>query len=146
MLEILIFKLIIQTAWALNHCEIAFSECHGTSLMTGLDVYFFANLGVGQPSNDIDLSEIKIYLGRIIYVFFSNQGWGQFRFFNSIPIPLFSIPIPIPIPLLIISFNSNSNSGDFNSNSNSRDFKSNLNFRNDLLKYSVKLIIIIITR
>ena len=57
-----------------------------------------------------------------------NQGWGQFHFFNSIPIPipLFSIPIPIPIPLLTISFNSNSNSRDFNSNSNSnsRDFKS----------------------
>ena len=31
----------------------------------------------------------------------SNQGWGQFLFFNSIPIPipLSSIPIPIPIPL-----------------------------------------------
>ena len=56
------------------------------------------------------------------------QGWGQFHFFNSIPIPIqvFSIPIPIPIPLLTISFNSNSNSnsGDFNSNSNSGDFKS----------------------
>ena len=52
------------------------------------------------------------------------HGWGQFHFFNSIPItiPLFSIPIPIP--LLTISFNSNSNSGDFNSNSNSGDFKS----------------------
>ena len=37
------------------------------------------------------------------------HGWGQFHFFNSIPIPLFSIPIP----LLRISFNSNSNSGDF---------------------------------
>ena len=53
-----------------------------------------------------------------------SQGWGQFHFFNSIPIPLFSIPNPIPIPLLTISFNSNS--GDFNSNSNSNsgDFKS----------------------
>ena len=46
-------------------------------------------------------------------------------FFNSIPIPLFSIPIPIP--LLAKSFNSNSNSRDFNSNSNSRDFNSNSN-------------------
>ena len=73
-----------------------------------------------------------------------HQGWGQFHFFNSIPIPLFPIPIPIPIPLLTISFNSNSNSNsrDFNSNSNSRDFKSNLNSRNDLLKSSAKLIII----
>ena len=62
------------------------------------------------------------------YWYICIQGWGQFHFFNSIPIPLFSIPIPIPIPLLTISFNSNSNSnsGDFNSNSNSnsRDFKS----------------------
>ena len=60
--------------------------------------------------------------------FIINQGWGQFHFFNSIPIP---IPLfSIPIPLLTISFNSNSNSNsnsrDFNSNSNSnsRDFKS----------------------
>ena len=60
------------------------------------------------------------------------QGWGQFHFFNSIPIPILLFSIPIPIPLLTISFNSNfnsnsnSNSGDFNSNSNSnsRDFKS----------------------
>ena len=71
-----------------------------------------------------------------------NQGWGQFHFFNSIPIPLFSIPIPIP--LLPISFNSNSNSGHFNSNSG--EFKSNLNSRNDLLMSSSKLIVIIITR
>ena len=41
-------------------------------LKAGLDAYFFANLGVGQPSNNIDLSEIKIYLGRIIHVFFCN--------------------------------------------------------------------------
>ena len=56
------------------------------------------------------------------------QGWGQFHFFNSIPIPIPLFSIPIPIPLLTISFNSNSNSnsGDFNSNSdsNSGDFKS----------------------
>ena len=51
------------------------------------------------------------------------QGWSQFHFFNSIPIPLFSIPIPIP--LLPISFNSNSNSGHFNSNSNSNSENSN---------------------
>ena len=67
------------------------------------------------------------------------QGWGQFLFFNS-------ISIAIPIPLLRISFNSNSISGDSNSiyNYNSGDFKSNLNSRNDLLKSSVKLIIIMI--
>ena len=80
------------------------------------------------------------------------QGWGQFRFFNSIPIPipLFSIPIPIPIPLLTISFNSNSNSNsrhfNSNSNSNSGELKSNLNSWNDLLMSSSKFIMIIITR
>ena len=56
------------------------------------------------------------------------QGWGQFHFFNSIPIPIPLFSIPIPIPPLTISFNSNSNSnsGYFNSNSNSNsgDFKS----------------------
>ena len=78
------------------------------------------------------------------------QGWGQFPFFNSIPIPipLFSIPIPIPIPLLTISFNSNSNSNSkhFNSNSNSGELKSNLNSWNDLWMFSSKFIMIIITR
>ena len=51
-----------------------------------------------------------------------DQGWGQFHFFNSIPIPIPLFSIPIPIPLLTIGFNSNSNSGD--STSNSGDFKS----------------------
>ena len=80
------------------------------------------------------------------------QGWGQFRFFNSIPIPipLFPIPIPIPIPLLTISFNSNSNSNsrhfNSNSNSNSGELKSNLNSWNDLLMSSSKFIMIMITR
>ena len=32
----------------------------------GLDTNFFPNLGVGQPSNNTDLSEIEIYLGMII--------------------------------------------------------------------------------
>ena len=47
------------------------------------------------------------------------QGWGQFHFFNSIPIPIPLFSIPIPIPLLPISFNSNSNSNSGHSNSNS---------------------------
>ena len=71
-----------------------------------------------------------------------DQVWGQFHFFNSIPIPVPLFSIPIPIPLLTISFNSNSRYF----NSNSRDFKSNLKSRNDLLKSSAKLIIIMITR
>ena len=32
----------------------------------GLNTNFFPNLGVGQPSNNTDLSEIEIYLGMII--------------------------------------------------------------------------------
>ncbi len=38
------------------------------------------------------------------------QGWGQFRYFNSN-----SIPIPVPIE----NFNSNSNSNSFKLNANS---------------------------
>ena len=56
-------------------------------------------------------------------------------FFNSIPIPLFSIPIPIPLLTISFNSNSNSNSGNFNSNSNSGDFKSNLDSRNGLLSF-----------
>ena len=37
---------------------------------TGLDIYFFPNLAVGQPSNNMDLSEIEIRLGRIIIISF----------------------------------------------------------------------------
>ena len=36
---------------------------------SGLDTYFFLNLAVGQPSNNMDLSEIEIYLG-IMIIFF----------------------------------------------------------------------------
>ena len=32
----------------------------------GLDAYFFPNLAAGQPSNNINLSEIEIYLGMMI--------------------------------------------------------------------------------
>ena len=35
---------------------------------TGLDTNFFPNLVVGQPSNNINLSEIEIYLGMIIII------------------------------------------------------------------------------
>ena len=38
-------------------------------LSTGLDTYFFLNLAVGQPSNNMDLSEIEIYLGIMIKFF-----------------------------------------------------------------------------
>ena len=37
---------------------------------TGLDTNFFPNLVVGQPSNNINLSEIEIYLGMIIIILF----------------------------------------------------------------------------
>ena len=36
---------------------------------SGLDTYFFLNLAVGQPSNNMDLSEIEIYLGMMIIFF-----------------------------------------------------------------------------
>ena len=39
----------------------------GTS---GLDTYFFPNLAVGQPSNNVDLSEIEICLGILIIISF----------------------------------------------------------------------------
>ena len=39
------------------------------SKYAGLDTYFFLNLAVGQPSNNMDLSEIEIYLG-IMIIFF----------------------------------------------------------------------------
>ena len=35
----------------------------------GLDTYFFVNLAVGQPSNNMDLSEVEIYLGMVIIFF-----------------------------------------------------------------------------
>ena len=37
--------------------------------LSGLDTYFFRNLSVGQPSNNMDLSEIEIYLGTMIISF-----------------------------------------------------------------------------
>ena len=40
---------------------------------SGLDAYFFPNLGVGQPSTNIDLSEIEIYLGMIISFYNEKQ-------------------------------------------------------------------------
>ena len=36
---------------------------------SGLDTYYFLNLAVGQPSNNMDLSEIEIYLGMMIIFF-----------------------------------------------------------------------------
>ena len=38
-------------------------------MFTGLDTYFFLNLAVGQPSNNMDLSKIEIYLGMMIIFF-----------------------------------------------------------------------------
>ena len=43
----------------------------------GLDTYFFLNLAVGQPSNNMDLSEIEIYLGRMIIFFLFNKKSGR---------------------------------------------------------------------
>ena len=76
--------------------------------------------------NQEEVQACLVTLWLFIISCYSLSGLGSIPFFNSIPIPLFSIPIPIPIPLLTITFNSNSNSGDFhsNSNSNSGDLKS----------------------
>ena len=39
------------------------------TIIAGLDTYLFLNLSVGQPSNNMDLSEIEIYLGTIMIFF-----------------------------------------------------------------------------
>ena len=36
----------------------------------GLDTYFFPNLAVGQPSDNMDLSEIDFYLGKMMIFYF----------------------------------------------------------------------------
>ena len=38
-------------------------------IISGLDTYFFLNLAVGQPPNNMDLSEIEIYLGMVMIFF-----------------------------------------------------------------------------
>ena len=43
----------------------------------GLDTYFFLNLSVGQPSNNMDLSEIEIYLGTMIIFFLFRKKSGR---------------------------------------------------------------------
>ena len=49
---------ILHIPWQLSCCDQA-----------GLDTYYFLNLAVGQPSNNMDLSEIEIYLGMMIIFF-----------------------------------------------------------------------------
>ena len=49
-----------------------------TRLFTGLDTYFFLNLSVGQPSNNMDLSEMEIYLGTMmIFFLFRIKNWRE---------------------------------------------------------------------
>ena len=43
----------------------------------GLDTYFFLNLSVGQPSNNMDLSEIEICLGTMIIFFLFRKKSGK---------------------------------------------------------------------
>ena len=50
----------------------------------GLDAYFFPSLAVGQPSSNMDLSEIKIYLGMIITLFFGNEKVTNREFFDHL--------------------------------------------------------------
>ena len=59
MLKIYYFN---EETWLLQ----LFWKAHSIELNAGLDAYFFLNLIVGQPSNNIDLSEIEIYLGMMI--------------------------------------------------------------------------------
>ena len=60
-------------------------QCVKCDYNTGLDVYFFLNLSVGQPSNNMDLSEIEICLGTIIIFFLfrkKNRGKLYICIFN----------------------------------------------------------------
>ena len=53
-------------------------ECVKCDYNTGLDTCFFLNLSVGQPSNNMDLSEIEICLGTIIIFFlFRKKNRGK---------------------------------------------------------------------
>ena len=51
-----------------NECLVSIVDTDGL-VLSGLDTYFFLNLAVGQPSNNMDLSEIEIYLGMMIIFF-----------------------------------------------------------------------------
>ena len=73
----LIFKQVNSKSLGTNVNMLAASPCKQSlinRLMVsfsgpGLDTYFFLSLAVGQPSNNMDLSEIEIYLG-IMIIFF----------------------------------------------------------------------------
>ena len=55
-----------------------FFEYFPSFITAGLDTYFFLNLSVGQPSNNMDLSEIEIYLGTIkIFFLFRKKKSGR---------------------------------------------------------------------
>ena len=45
----------------------SYVKCQGHT--AGLDAYFFPSLTVGQPSNNMDLSEIEIYMGMMMILF-----------------------------------------------------------------------------
>ena len=47
------------------------------SALAGLDTYFFLNSAVGQPSNNMDLSKIEIYLGIMIIFFLFREKIGE---------------------------------------------------------------------
>ena len=59
---------------------VAASDIYDTThddVITGLDTYFFPNLSVGQPSNNMDLSEIEIYLGTMMIFFLFRKKIGE---------------------------------------------------------------------
>ena len=64
----------------------------------GLDAYFSLNLAVGQPSNNMDLSEIEIYLGIMItFSFFWYLKWKNNKPVKTLIICMFTFPFKIAV-------------------------------------------------
>ena len=66
-----VFMSCLYCGWCVKNGMLVLTHDVMNSLnFTGLDTYFLPNLAVGQPSNNMDLSEIEIFLGIIIIFFF----------------------------------------------------------------------------
>ena len=62
--------------WGAHSVTVA--PANALTMIAGLDTYFFLNLSVGQPSNNMDLSEVEIYLGTIkIFFLFRKKKSGR---------------------------------------------------------------------
>ena len=71
-----------QKAYTSFHVELSrlYNACFPIKYIkqgSGLDTNFFLNLSVGQPSNNMDLSEIEIYLGTMMIFFFFRKKSGR---------------------------------------------------------------------